>query len=105
MYCKKNFCENIIKTIWGLRDTLKVRLDMELAKIKPELHPVDGGVGGALLVPRVPYVLSKGEKALFVKIIHDLKIPSNYIGQLAKRVSVDGELRGLKSHDYHILMQ
>ena len=40
-----------------------------------------------------------------MKIIRDLKTPSNYVGQLAKRISVDGELKGLKSHDYHVLMQ
>jgi hypothetical protein len=102
---EKNFCEDIIKTIWGLKDTLKVWLDMEEDKIISELHAIDGGARGVLLLPHAPYVLSKGEKALFVKIIHDLKIPSNYVGQYSKRVSVDGELRGLKSHDYHVLMQ
>ena len=58
-----------------------------------------------MVTPATPYVLSKEEKALFVKIIRDLKTPSNCVGQLAKRISVDGELKGLKSHDYHVLMQ
>jgi len=105
MHCEKNFCENIMKTIWGLKDTLKVRLDMAEAEIQLELHPIDGGPGGPWLLPQAPYVLSKEEKALFLKIICDLKTPRNYIGQLAKRISGDGELKGLKSHDYHVLMQ
>jgi hypothetical protein len=105
MHCEKNFCENIMKTIWGLKDTLKVRLDMAEAEIRSDLHAVEGGPGGAWLLPQAPYVLSEEEKALFVKIIRDLKTPSNYVGQLAKRISADGELKGLKSHDYHVLMQ
>jgi hypothetical protein len=69
-----------MKTILGLKDTLKVRLDMEEAKIKSKLHAVDGGARRVLLLLQAQYVLSKGEKVLFVKIIHDLKTPSNYVG-------------------------
>ena len=50
-------------------------------------------------------MLSKVEKAKFIKTIRNLKTPSNYVGQLSKRITVDGDLRGLKSHDYHIMMQ
>ena len=94
-----------MKTIWGLKDTLKVRLDMKEANIRPELHPVDDGGNGVTVLPAAPYVLSKSEKTGFLKIIRELKTPSNYAGQLSKKITVDGELRGLKSHDYHILMQ
>jgi hypothetical protein len=105
VHCEKNFCENVLKTIWGLKDTLKSRFDMEEAEIRSDLHAVEGGAGGALLLPWAPYVLSKAEKALFVKTIRGLKTPSNYVGHLPKRVSVDGKFKGLKSHDYHVLMQ
>jgi hypothetical protein len=50
-------------------------------------------------------VLSKVEKSKFIKTIRNLKTPSNYVGQLSKRITIDGDLRGLKSHDYHIMMQ
>jgi hypothetical protein len=53
---------------------------MEEAKIKSKLHAVDGGARRVLLLLQAQYVLSKGEKVLFVKIIHDLKTPSNYVG-------------------------
>lgn len=32
-----------MKTIWGLKDTLKVRLVMKEMNIRPELHPMDDG--------------------------------------------------------------
>jgi hypothetical protein len=105
MHCEKNLCENIIKTIWGLKDNLKVRLDLEEANIRPELHAVPGGASRTLLIPRAPYILSGAEKAVFTNIIRGLKTPSNYVGQLSKRITEDGQLRGMKSHDYHILMQ
>ena len=104
MHCEKNLCENIMKTIWGLKDTLKVRLDLQEANIRPELHPKHVG-NDTVALPVAPYVLSKVEKAKFIKTIRNLKTPSNYVGQLSKRITVDGDLRGLKSHDYHIMMQ
>ena len=105
MHYKKNLCENIIKTIWGLKDTLKSRLDLEEPKIRSELHPVWHGANGTILLSVAPYVLSKLEKTKFIKTICRLKTPSNYVGQLSKRIIVDKELHGLQSHDYHILMQ
>jgi len=105
MHCEKNLCENIIKTIWGIKDTLKVQLDMKEANIRPELHPVEDGRSGLTLLPTAPYVMSKSEKTMFIQNIRELKTPSNYVGQLSKKITADGELRGLKSHDYHILMQ
>ena len=57
MHCGKNLCENIIKTNWGLKDNLKVRLDLEEANIRPELHVVPGGARGTLLIPKAPYIL------------------------------------------------
>lgn len=41
----------------------------------------------------------------FVRTIRGLKTPSNYVGQLSKKITANGELRGLKTHDDHILMQ
>ncbi len=38
-------------------------------------------------------------------IIKNFKTPSSYVTTLQSRVQKDGKLRGLKSHDYHILMQ
>jgi hypothetical protein len=49
-------------------------------------------------------VFLKGKKVLFVKITCDLKTSNNYAGKLSKRVFIDGELRGLKLHDYYVLM-
>ena len=62
MHCEKNICENIMKTIWGLKDNLKVRMDLAEANIRPELHTVLSGARGTLLIPRAPYILSRAKK-------------------------------------------
>ena len=66
---------------------------------------MEDGRSGLTLLPTTSYVMTKSEKTMFIKTIRELKTPSNYVGQLSKKIAADGELRGLKSHDYHILMQ
>lgn len=58
-----------------------------------------------ILLPTISYVLSKDVKLVFLGIIQDLKIATKYVGQLAKKVTLNGELKGLKFHDHHVLMQ
>jgi hypothetical protein len=77
---------------------------MQETNIRPHLHLVPR-TNGTILFPAIPYVLSKDEKFVFLGIIQDLKTPTNYVDQLAKRMTLDRELKGLKSHDYHVLMQ
>jgi hypothetical protein len=78
---------------------------MKEANVRPKLHPMDDGGNGLTLLPAAPYVISKLEKTMFIKNIRELKAPSNYVGQLSKKITVDGKLQGLKSHNYHISMQ
>ena len=66
---------------------------------------MEDGRNGLTLLPTAPYVMTKSKKTMFIKTIRELKTPSNYVGQLSKKIRVDRELRGLKSHDYHILME
>jgi hypothetical protein len=55
-------------------------------------------------MPDAPYVLSWEEKIQFLKNLKSLRCPTGYVSNLYNRI-VDGKLRGLKSHDYHILLQ
>jgi len=55
-------------------------------------------------MPDALYVFSVEDKRAFLKTIKDLKFPTNYVGNLSTRI-YDGKLRGMKTHDFHILLQ
>ena len=50
------------------------------------------------------YVLSVEDKAKVLCILKSLRTPSHYVGALHTKIS-EGKLSGLKSHDYHVLLQ
>ena len=62
MHCEKNITENIMKTIFGEKDTLGARLDMKEAGIRKHLWPVQGVKPGSVILPRSSYVLTKEER-------------------------------------------
>ena len=109
MHIEKNVCESIISTLLQVKgkskDHLNARLDLEAMGLKPNLHPIRvDGVPTRLLA--APYTLSKSEKKLFCKRRFELKLPDGYSSNIANCVSVDQcKIMGLKSHDFHVLMQ
>ncbi|RVX04782.1 hypothetical protein CK203_025058 [Vitis vinifera] len=57
-------------------------------------------------LPPTCYTLSKVEKKLFCQTLSQLKVPEGYCSNMRNLVSMeDLKLYGLKSHDYHALMQ
>ncbi len=48
--------------------------------------------------------VDKRRKKSFVHIITNLTTPTQYVSSLKKRM-MDGDLKGMKSHDYHVMMQ
>jgi hypothetical protein len=101
MHCEKYLCENMLKTIFGVKDTLIIQKDFKDCDIHPHLWLQN--VTSGFIKPIASYVLTNEEKERFFWIINHLKFPSHYISSLKKMIK-DGDLRGMKSHDYHILM-
>ena len=105
MHTEKNIAENIIKTLFGDKDTPKVRLDMEARNIRPHLWLRRTGEDtNRAYMPNAKYVLSKPDRAKFLQILRSLKMPRHYCSNLYHKIS-KGKLSGLKSHDYHVLLQ
>jgi hypothetical protein len=50
------------------------------------------------------YVLLNEERDIFLQIIINLKTPSHYVSSLKKIYYKDGDLKGMKSHDFHVMM-
>jgi hypothetical protein len=104
MHCEKNLCENVTKTVLGMKDSYGSRQDMRKQEIRRELwlRPAENS-RDSFHVPNAPYILKGSEKTRVMDIIRNLKTPSNYVGAIHKCLE-DGKLRYMKSHDYHVLM-
>jgi hypothetical protein len=78
---------------------------MQARGIRPHLHlRACGPNRDRFYMPDALYVLSPIDKAKVLRILKNVRIPTNYVAALHKKIS-KGKLSGLKSHDYHVLMQ
>ncbi|XP_071740836.1 uncharacterized protein [Rutidosis leptorrhynchoides] len=70
------------------KDGIKVRRDMKLMNIRPELQPKDiDGRATKFLLPAC-YTMSKVEKTKFCQCLHGIKVPSGYSANIRKLVSM-----------------
>jgi len=95
-----------MKTIMGLKDGLALHEDMKEGGCKEALHiwqatpPLTSFHVFAAL-----YILSKENKTKFLNGLSSLKAPMGYMSNMKSCISLDKTIYGLKSHDYHILIQ
>ena len=88
MHCEKNLAENILKTVMGEKDTPAVRVDMQARGIRPHLHLRTRGENhDQLHMPHASYVLTPDDKAKVLRILKNLRTPSNYVSALHKKIS------------------
>jgi hypothetical protein len=91
-----------MKTIFGTKDTLVVREDLKECGIQPHLWLQE--VVGSMIKPIGSFVLVEKED-MFIQIVGNLKTLFHYVSSLRKKINKDGEMKGMKSHDYHVMMQ
>lgn len=108
MHTEKFFAENCVATLLNekgnSKDNYKARLDLAEMKIRHGLHPYEED--GKMKTRLACYSMTKKEKGLFMQVFKNLKVPDGYCSNLSKAVNMtDHRLQGLKSHDYHIIMQ
>ncbi|KAL4037977.1 hypothetical protein IC575_001580 [Cucumis melo] len=108
MHVEKNVCESIIDTLLDIngksKDGYNVRKDLQDMNIRHDLHPVEHE--SQVYLPPALHTLSKLEKQLFCKRLYELKVTDGYSSNISNCVSVEEtKVMGLKSHDYHVLMQ
>jgi len=86
---------------------VKVRQDLKVRNQQADLWPKPNPEkAGGFVKPLAPYVLSKQDKKTFHDRITALRVPSGYVAAFKKHVKRKTKvLGGMKSHDYHILMQ
>lgn len=108
MHIEKNVCDSIVGTLLNIKgkskDGLHSRMDLKELKIRKDLHP-DVREKSTFLPP-APHTLSRVEKQIFCKRLLDLKLPDGYSSNIGSCISMeDCKISGLKSHDFHVLMQ
>ncbi|XP_075504530.1 uncharacterized protein LOC142541970 [Primulina tabacum] len=108
MHIEKNVFESLINTLMNVKgktkDNVAARLDMVQMGVRPELAPKFGEKRTYL--PPVACSFTKKEKLQDFQSIMDIKVPEGFSSNLKKLVSLSElKLIGLKSHDYHVLMQ
>ena len=108
MHIEKNVCESIIDTLLNIagkrNDGLNSGLDLVEMGLRSELAP--RFESKKTYLPTASYTLSTMEKKVFCQALSQLKVPYGYWSNLRNLVSIeDLKLYGLKSHDYHALMQ
>jgi hypothetical protein len=105
MHCKMNLAKNFLKTIMGQKDIVKVTRNLQRKGICKHLWLIPNPRReGKLVKPAVPYVLSVAEFDVFASTLESLKTPSGYASVLRRHIR-NKKFGGLKSHDYHVLMQ
>ncbi|CAM8947720.1 unnamed protein product [Rhodiola kirilowii] len=108
MHVEKNICDSLIGNLLNIpgktKDGLKARLDMLDMNIRTKLAPQTEGKRTYL--PPSCTTLSKNEKTILCGCLKGVKVPYGYSSNIASLVSMkDLRLNGLKSHDYHVLIQ
>jgi hypothetical protein len=105
MHCEQNLSKNILKTITGHKDTVKVRRDLQRQGIRQHLWLTSNPTkNGKMLKPAAPYVLTSEEFDKFASTIETLKTPTCHISNMSQYIRKKN-FGALKSHDYHVLMQ
>ncbi|CAA7048867.1 unnamed protein product [Microthlaspi erraticum] len=107
MHIERNVAASIVSTVLHCgksKDGIQARKDLEDLGIRKDLHPCTQGKRTYL--PAAPWSLSKTEKKVFCRRLFDFKGPDGYCSDISRGVSLDDcKVAGLKSHDYHVLMQ
>jgi len=94
-----------MRTIFSEKDTPTIRANIQSRGIHPHLHLRNCGVNqDQFHMPHASYVLTGDDKAKVLRVMKSLKTPKDYVLALHKKIS-KGKLSGLKSHDFHMLLQ
>lgn len=108
MHVEKNVCESVIETIFDgkgkSKDESDSRRDLERLDLMGDF-PLEERKD-KLKIPSVRYTFSKIEKQKFCERLFNLKLPDGYSSNIGNCINVkECKIVGLKSHDYHVLMQ
>nr|GEW27228.1 hypothetical protein [Tanacetum cinerariifolium] len=83
--------------LWTVNDYPALGVKLELFAMKEE---------DKTTLPPAGYTLTNAEKEIFCETLYNIRVPQGYCSNFSSLVSLrDTKLIGLKSHDYHMLIQ
>jgi hypothetical protein len=104
IHCEMNLAKNFLKTMVEIKDTVKVRRDLQRKNIRKHLWLArNPRRGRKMLKPATPYVLNDDEFRVFASTMENLKTPTGNSSNLGKHIR-SKKFGALKSHDYHIFI-
>jgi hypothetical protein len=104
MHIEKNIAESVLKFLFGEKDSADSRRDMEALGIRRELWLRPRANRQSFVKPHAPYVFTDAEKKLFIEEVSAICTPTGYGSALGTHMKKQ-KFQGLKSHDYHCLIQ
>ena len=104
MHIEKNIAECALKFLFGEKDTLESRRDLEETGQRRELWLRPRANRMRYFKPHAPYVFTDAEKKIFVDAVSSIRTPTGYGSALGKHLK-KSRFMGLKSHDFHCLLQ
>ncbi|XP_057440968.1 uncharacterized protein LOC130732959 [Lotus japonicus] len=104
MHIEKNACENVLYTMLKhekSKDHLKARQDLQHMGIKEVLWPDENENFRPLL-----FTMTKEQRKIFLSTLKNEKMPDGYSSNISRCIDEEkSEIFGLKSHDFHIIME
>jgi hypothetical protein len=109
MLQERNTAETIISMCFDVagfsKDNINAWKDLAALCNHPSLEPKRNGKEN-LKRPRVSYCLKPAERKEILRWLKKLKFPDCYASNIKRAINVStGKLNGLKSHDYHIIIE
>ncbi|KAL5647873.1 hypothetical protein ACJX0J_042228, partial [Zea mays] len=105
MHQERNVAESIISTCMDFpdktKDNIKARKDLQKICNRPSLVLLQSGAK-----PRASFCLKSKQNKEVMVWLKNLKFPDGYAARFRRSVNLrTGKMNGLKSHDYHIIME
>ena len=109
MHQERNVAESIISMCFDFtgqtKDNMNARRDLAELCDRPHLE-LRKNPSGSESRPLAPYCLKRQEREEIFQWLKKLRFPDRYAANIKRAVNLDtGKLVGLKSHDYHILIE
>ena len=107
---ERNVMEAIFNMGFDIRDktknNVKARLDQAVLCNRPSLNMVQKEAIGKWVKPRADFCLTRPQRKEVLEWFRTLKFPDGYAANLRRGVNIETlRINGLKSHDYHIMME